>query len=67
MSPTSTSTAPTMPVPAAKIAHIVIVASASPPRKRPSQTRIASKSFSAMPERSSIEPMKTKSGIATRM
>ena len=47
--------------------HMTMVVIASPPRKPPNQTLMASNSLAAMPERSSIAPMNTKSGIAARM
>ncbi len=62
--PTITSTAPTMPVPAAKIAHMLMVASASPPGKRPSHSFITSKTRRPIPEFSSTAPMKMNSGTA---
>ena len=67
ISPTTISTAPTMPELAAKIAQSTIVVSASPPRTPPSQTRTATNRRSAIPDRSSIAPMKMNSGIAARM
>ena len=63
INPTMTSTAPTMPVPAAKIAQMAMVAIARPPGKRPTQRRIAWNKRSAIPERSMVEPMKMKSGM----
>ena len=47
--------------------HITMVVMASPPRNPPNQTLMASNSLAAMPARSSIAPMNTKSGIAARM
>ena len=56
--PITTSTAPTMPVEAANTAAIDMVASASPPGKRPSQSCIALNRRSPMPDFSSMAPMK---------
>ena len=67
MMPTTISTAPTTPDEAAKIPHMTMVVIASPPRSGPNQILIASNSLAAMPARSSIAPMNTKSGIAARM
>ena len=62
--PTTDSVAPITPDEAANKMHITTVASASPPGRRRVQMWIASNSRLAMPERSSIEPMKTNSGTA---
>src|SRR5918995_1538587 len=62
--PTTVSVAPMTPVEAAKITHMPTVPSARPPGKRRVQRCTASNSSSAMPERSSIVPMKTNSGTA---
>ncbi len=63
-SPTTVSVAPITPVEAAKMMHIRIVPIAMPPGSRLVHRWTALKSCSAIPERSSIEPMKTKSGTA---
>ena len=64
MTPITISTAPTMPVEAAKIAPMVMVASARPPGMRPSQSCSTWNSRSAMPERSRMQPISTKGGMA---
>ena len=51
---------------AAKITHMTTVPTASPPGSRRVQRCTASNSFSAMPERSSIAPMKMNIGTAAR-
>ena len=64
--PTTASTAPMMPVAAANTAHINSVATARPPGSRPTHSCVTVKRRSAMPERSRIAPMKTKSGTAAK-
>ena len=66
MTPTMTSEAPMIPVQAAMMVHIRIVAIARPPFRRPVQMLMASKSLLAIPERSSMVPMKMKRGTAAR-
>lgn len=62
--PTTVSVAPITPVEAANTTHINMVPTASPPGRRRVQRCMASNRRSAMPARSSIEPMKTNSGTA---
>ena len=62
--PTTDSVAPITPDDAANRMHMITVASARPPGSLRVQMWIASNSRSAMPERSSIAPMKTNSGTA---
>ena len=64
--PTTDSVAPITPLEAAKMMHISTVASARPPGSRRVQMWIASNSRSAMPDFSSIAPMKTNSGTAAK-
>ena len=52
------------PVEAAKIAPMVMVASARPPGMRPIHSCITWNRRSAMPERSSTQPISTKGGTA---
>ena len=56
---------PTMPLAAAKSTPTTITDMPSPPGKRPNSRPIVSNSSSATRERSSITPMKMKSGIAS--
>ena len=62
--PTTVSVAPTTPLDAAKRTHMMMVPTASPPGIRRVHIWIASNSRLAVPERSSIAPMKTKRGAA---
>ena len=62
--PTTVSVAPITPVEAAKMTHMATVPSARPPGRRRVHRCTASNSSSAMPERSSMVPMKTNSGTA---
>ena len=62
--PTTDSVAPITPLEAAKMMHIRMVAIARPPGMRRVQMCIASNSFSAIPDFSSIAPMNTNSGTA---
>ena len=55
-----------MPVDAAMTAAIAIVASASPPGSRPNHILSAWNRRSAIPERSSMNPMNTNGGTAER-
>ena len=57
--------APTMPVEAASTVPTRTTEMPSPPRRSPKSRPIVTKSCSAMPDRSSIMPMKMKSGTAT--
>ena len=65
-SPIVTTVAPTIPVEAASTAPTAITEIPSPPRIWPNSRPIVSSSCSAMRERSSITPIKTNSGTATR-
>ena len=56
--------APTMPLVAAKITHMITVPIARPPGMRLVQRWIASNRREAMPDASNIAPMKMKSGTA---
>ncbi len=60
-----TTVAPTMPVEAAKSMPTKMTDRPKPPRKLPKSSPMVSRSCSAILERSSITPMKTKSGTAT--
>jgi hypothetical protein len=60
-----TTVAPTMPVEAASSAPTAITDRPRPPRRVPNSRPMVMSSASAMPERSSIMPMKMKSGTAT--
>ncbi len=60
-----TTVAPTMPVEAASSMPTKTTAIPTPPRIRPKSRPIVSSSRSAIRARSSITPMKTKSGTAT--
>ena len=62
-SPISVTTAPTMPVAVAKMAHVASVATASAPGSRASARCIDRNSFSIRLARSTRYPMKTNSGI----
>ena len=64
--PTTDSVAPMTPLEAAKMTHMLMVASARPPGRRRVQIWIASNSLSAMPDFSSIAPMNTNSGTAAK-
>ena len=64
--PTTVSVAPITPEEAANITHITMVPIAKPPGKRRVHKCTASKSRSAIPERSSIAPMKMNKGTAAR-
>jgi hypothetical protein len=64
ISPMVTTVAPTMPVEAASSAPTIDTEIASPPGIAPNTRPIASSSSSAIFERSSMIPMKTKRGIA---
>ena len=59
-----TTVAPTIPVEAASNAPTAITESPMPPRRPPKRRPMASSSSSATFERSSITPMKMKSGTA---
>ena len=65
ISPMVTTVAPTTPVDAASSAPTSTTEMPSPPRRLPKSFPMVSSSFSAMPERSRMTPMKTKSGTAT--
>ena len=58
------SEAPMIPVAAAKMVHMITVPMAIPPRSLPVHWIIDSNKRDAMPEASSMEPIKTKSGTA---
>ena len=60
-----TTVAPTTPVAAARSAPTSTTDRARPPRRVPKTCPIVVSSNSAMPDRSSTTPMKTKSGTAT--
>ena len=62
--PTTDSVAPITPLDAANTMHISTVAIARPPGRRRVQMWMASNRRSAMPDFSSIAPMKTNSGTA---
>ena len=62
--PMVTTVAPTMPVEAASRAPTMLTEMPRPPRKVPNSRPMLSSSSSATLERSSITPMKTKSGTA---
>ena len=64
--PMVTTVAPTMPVEAANIMPTKITESPSPPRTGPNRRAMVSSSCSATFERSSIIPMNTNNGTATR-
>ena len=64
--PSSTTDAPMMPVEAANTMPITVTATASPPRTGPNRACMRDIMFSAIPERSSIRPMKINMGKATR-
>ena len=59
-----TTVAPTIPVEAASNAPTAMTESPRPPRRPPKRRPMASSSSSATFERSSMTPMKTKSGTA---
>jgi hypothetical protein len=61
-----TTVAPTMPVDAASSMPTIVTESPSPPRRLPNSMPMVSSSCSDSFERSSITPMKTNSGTATR-
>ena len=65
-SPSSTTEAPMMPVDAARMMPMVVTVTARPPRTLPKRFCMECIIFSAMPERSSIRPMKINIGRATR-
>ena len=65
--PIVTTVAPTMPVEAARSAPTMTTEMPKPPRSVPNNDPIASSNCSAMRDFSSITPMNTKSGTATRM
>ena len=65
--PIITSTAPTTPAAAAKIAPMAMVATARPPGSRDIHSDMTRNSRSAMPERSRIAPISTNIGMAARM
>jgi hypothetical protein len=60
-----TTVAPTMPVEAARSAPTMVTETASPPRTLANSMPMVWRSWSAIRARSSITPMKTKSGTAT--
>ena len=64
--PTTDSVAPMTPLEAAKMMHMVMVASDSPPGSRRVQIWMASNSLSAMPDFSSMAPMNTNKGTAAK-
>ena len=64
--PRSTTEAPMIPVEAARMMPMVVTVTASPPRTLPKRFCMECIIFSAMPERSSIRPMKMNMGKATR-
>ena len=59
--------AATTPVVAASRDPTSTTARANPPRKRPSSRPMVSSRRSAIPELSSMEPMNTKAGMASRV
>ena len=63
--PIITTDAPIIPVEAAMITPMIATAKAYPPGKPRKSAASERMSRSAMPERSSISPMKTNKGIAT--
>jgi len=65
ISPIVTTVAPTMPVEAASNAPTRITEMPKPPRIRPKSRPIVVNSCSAIPDRSSITPMKMNKGTAT--
>ena len=65
MSPMVTTVAPTTPVEAASRAPTSTTEIPSPPRRLPKSLPMVVSNASAMPVRSSITPMKMKSGTAT--
>ncbi len=67
ISPMVTAVAPTTPLAAASRVPTIAAEIASPPRNAPNSRPMVSSNSSAMPERSSITPMKTNSGMASRM
>ncbi len=65
ISPMVTTVAPTTPVEAASSAPTITTEMPSPPRMLPKSRPIVMRSFSAIPDRSSITPMKMNKGTAT--
>lgn len=65
-SPRSTTEAPMMPVEAARITPMMVTVIASPPCTLPNRFCMVFIMPSAMPDRSSIRPIKMNMGIATR-
>ena len=66
ISPIVTTVAPTIPVDAASIPPTMITEYANPPLILPNNMAIVSRSFSAIPDLSSVIPIKIKRGTARR-
>ena len=64
-SPSITISPPMIPVIAASTSATAVVCTATPPRRFPPSTAIASNKSRAIPERSRMEPIRTNSGTAT--
>ena len=64
--PRRTTDAPMMPVDAARMMPMAVTVTARPPRTFPNRLCMERIRFSAIPDRSSINPMKMNMGKATR-